>query len=548
MNCYGKICLLWKNTVTLHRFIGNLFINQKFILMNRLILVCLSVIFATAVDAQVLTLDSCRARALRTNKQVSVAKMKKEIAVNSRKAARTKYLPHIDVNGGYMYSSREISLLSDDRKAVLNGLGSLGVGAVMPEVQKMGGIISTDIGNGISAMEQLHIITPQMAGVLKAFANQLGGDFSAMGQQLAAKLAEVGNGIGQNITDAFKTDTHHMFTASAILTQPVYMGGAITAANKMASIAEQMAETTIEAKEKDITYSVDNAYWTVVSLRQKQRLAESYLELVEKLNADVHKMIDNGVATKADGLKVDVAVNEAEMTKTRVDNGLALARMFLCQQCGMPLDSNITLADENKDELSVEVVDDKYDLQQAMDNRSELKLLNNAILLSKQQTKMVRAGYLPQVAVMTGAVFSSPSVYNGFENKFKGSFNAGVMVRIPVLDWGETIYKVRSTKNATKIAQMQYDEAEELIELQINQSSFKVREANKNLAMAKRNIQRAEENLRCATLGFKEGVMQTTEVMAAQTAWLQAQSQKVDAQIELKMSEMSLKKAMGILN
>ena len=34
-------------------------------------------------------------------------------------------------------------------------------------------------------------------------------------------------------------------------------------------------------------------------------------DLVKKLNEDVHKMIQQGVATKADGLKVDVKVNEA---------------------------------------------------------------------------------------------------------------------------------------------------------------------------------------------------------------------------------------------
>ena len=60
-----------------------------------------------------------------------------------------------------------------------------------------------------------------------------------------------------------------------------------------------------------------------------------------------------------------------------------------------------------------------------------------------------------------------------------------------------------------------------------------------------KNIEKAEENLRCANLGFKEGVMQTTDVMAAQTAWLQAQTRKIDAEIELKLSETALRKALG---
>ena len=53
--------------------------------------------------------------------------------------------------------------------------------------------------------------------------------------------------------------------------------------------------------------------------------------------------------------------------------------------------------------------------------------------------------------------------------------------------------------------------------------------------------------MRCANVGFKEGVMQTTDVMAAQTAWMQALSQKIDAEIDVKLSHVNLQKALGIL-
>ena len=46
---------------------------------------------------------------------------------------------------------------------------------------------------------------------------------------------------------------------------------------------------------------------------------------------------------------------------------------------------------------------------------------------------------------------------------------------------------------------------------------------------------------------LKEGVIPTTDVMAAQTAWVQAQSQKIDAEVDVKMSQVNLKKALGVL-
>ena len=65
--------------------------------------------------------------------------------------------------------------------------------------------------------------------------------------------------------------------------------------------------------------------------------------------------------------------------------------------------------------------------------------------------------------------------------------------------------------------------------------------------MAQASIKRAEENLRTAEVGFREGVITPTTVMEAQTAWLQAKSQKIDADIDVKMAQVDLQKAMGQL-
>ena len=142
---------------------------------------------------------------------------------------------------------------------------------------------------------------------------------------------------------------------------------------------------------------------------------------------------------------------------------------------------------------------------------------------------------------------SHPNLLNGFEKKFGGMWNVGVLVRVPIWNWGDVTYKVRAAKGATAIANLELEEAREKIELQVNQNTFRVKEAYKKLTMAQSNIARAEENLRTANLGFKEGVITPTTVMEAQTAWLQAQSQKIDAEIDVKLSQVDLEKSLGTL-
>ena len=465
---------------------------------------------------RLLTLDSCRAMALRNNKQMSVSKAKQDVAANLRKAARTKYLPHVSALGGYMWTSKEVSILNDDQKSALNNLGTNAATNLQTSIGPYASILPT------------------------ALQSKLAGDLTTM----AGTLDQLGMGI----VDAFRTDTRNIFAGAVVFTQPVFMGGAIVAMNKMADINEDLAANSLEAKRQGTLFSIDQAYWQVVSLRHKEKLAQSYVELVKKLDNDVQKMVNEGVATKSDRLNVSVKVNEAEMALMKVTDGLVLSKMLLCELCGLPVNEQVKLADEESEEL---IVDSEKlataDVTFATHNRPELKMLQNTVDLANQATNLLKAGNLPKVLLTGGYAVSNPNNFNGFEKKFAGFWNIGVMVHVPIWNWGDVRYKVRAAKGAATIANLELDEAREMIELQVNQKAFLVNESNKKLAMAQSNIAHAEENLRTANLGFREGVISSTVVIEAQTAWLQAQSQKIDAEIEVKLSQVEMQKALGTL-
>ena len=493
---------------------------RKFILLT---LMC--ALTATSGAQTYLSLDSCKAMALRNNKQLNISRLSKEVAKNVRKAARTKYLPKVDAMGGYLYTSKQISIISGRQRQALGSLGT-----------SLGSQAQASVSDMLSALTQQGILTPDQA-------EQLGGALSQTGQS----LGQAGNKLGQEVADAFDTDTRHMWAGAVMVRQPIYMGGAIKAANKIADIGESMADDDLDLKRQATLYGVYQAYWTTVSLEQKRNLALSYKELVEKLSQDVKKMITQGVATKADGLRVDVRVNEADMQLTQVVNGLSLSKMLLCQLCGLPLNEDIQLTDsaEGKGNTSALTLDSSAD--STFSDRPEIRLLEHSIAISEQTTNLIRAGNLPKVSLVGGYMTTNPSVYDGFRRRFSGVWNVGVIIQVPIWDWFDTTYKIRASKAATNIAKMELSDAREKVELQVTQSQYKMREAQKRLAMASQNIKSAEENLRCANLGFREGVMGITEVMEAQTAWQLAQSQKIDAEVEVKLSELSGAKALGTL-
>ena len=350
---------------------------------------------AQTVDAQrLLNLDSCRALALKNNKQMSISRVKKEVAANVRKAARTKYLPHISALGGYEFTSKEISILNNDQKEALSSLG-------------------TNLKDGIVSS-----VGPYAQILPPALQQQLGTDLTRM-----AGFLDMG---GQSIVNAFRTDTRNMFAGAILLTQPVFMGGAIVAMNKMADTGELLAANSEEAKRQSTLYQIDQAYWQVVSLRHKQKLAQGYLDLVKKLDGDVQKMIKEGVATRSEGLSVSVKVNEAEMAVIKVNDGLVLAKMLLCQLCGLPVNEQVVLTDEETADLGAVEVAPQLNVERAFENRPELKMLQNVVDMGKQATNLLKAGNLPQVMLTGGYMVSNPNLFNGFEKKFAGVWYVGV--------------------------------------------------------------------------------------------------------------------------
>ena len=483
--------------------------------MKKLFLLTILLHLTFIVKAQTsLNLDSCRALALANNKDLLISHEKINAAHYQRKAAFTNYLPNFSATGAYMRNQKEFSLLNNDQKAALSGLGSNLAG---PIGQAAAGIIAT---------------YPELAPLI-----------SSLSGSLPAALDQAGN----SLVDALRTDTRNVYAGAITLTQPLYMGGKIRAYNKITKYAEELARQQHNGGMQEIIMSTDQAYCQVISLVNKKKLAEGYLKLLQQLDSDVEKMIAEGVATKADGLSVRVKVNEAEMTLTKVEDGLSLARMLLCQLCGLDLSSPITLADENMENIPLIPTDTHFDLSTAYENRPEIRSLELATQIYKQKVNVTRAEHLPSIALMGNYMVTNPSVFNSFENKFKGMWNVGVMVQLPIWHWGEGIYKTKAAKAEARIAQYQLQDAREKIELQVNQAAFKVNEAGKKLVMASQNMEKAEENLRYATLGFREGVIATSNVLEAQTAWLSAQSEKIDAQIDVKLTEIYLKKSLGTL-
>lgn len=491
------------------------------------IIIALTVLMPLSVMAQqTLTLEDCHAMAAEANKDLEMARQKVQMAGYDRKIARANYLPNVSATGTYMYNSKNVSLISDEMSQSLSNMGTTVQGQLDGQMQQLMAAIKS---NPSAAME--YMSSPMWQTVIGALSQ--------------TDVSTALNQIGTTVSDAFKLDVANVYAGAVSLQQPIFVGGKIIASNKMADLAEELSRTQYDSQYEDAMVNVDHTYWQIVSIANKKKLAQNYSDLLEQMMKDAQIYVEEGVAVKSDLLTIKVKYNEAQMLLCRAENGLSLSKMLLCKQIGLPLDSEIRLADEDLETMPQPLMLKVKDMDQIIADRPETKSLDLASRIYEQKVKVARADMMPKVALTANYLISNPSAFNGFEKKFGGMFNAGVMVSVPLFHGTEALQKTLKAKTEAQMYRTKYDDACALINLQVEQLTKQENEALERMRMAESNLESAEENLRVAMIGYEEGVVDTIVTLQAQTAWMQAHSEYIDAGVDLQMNHSNLLKAQG---
>lgn len=224
------------------------------------------------MGAQTLTLDSCKALALRNNATVKNAQLDVEAAQEVKKQAFTKYFPNVSAMAGGYYAAKPLFEYGID-----------------------------NIENA-SARQWLHNLYYEYG--------------AALGVPDRISLCE--NGV----------------MAGAMVVQPVYMGGQIVNGNKLAKVGVEAAELKAQLTEEEILQQVEEYYWLIISLKEKKKTLEQAKEFLDTLQRDVNTAAEAGLVSKNDPLKVKLKWYEIYYNLEKVQNGIQLATNALGQMIG----------------------------------------------------------------------------------------------------------------------------------------------------------------------------------------------------------------------
>ena len=433
-------------------------------------------------DSSVLTLDSCLSLARQNNKELRRAALDIEKAQQVKNQAFTNYFPQV--------------------KATAIGYHSL---HPMVEV----GI--DDINN---------------ASVRDLLTTLYGNYGAALGLDNTISLFQYGYQVG----------------VTAL--QPVYMGGKIVAGNQLAKVGVEAAKLQTQITERDLLEQVEESYWLVVGLTEKQNTLQTYTALLDTVHRTVQSAVNAGLALQTDLLQVELRQSEIHRTQIQLDNGLALAKRALWQSIGKTYPDQMG---EGLNNIRFESIHADSTLQACGrsgvyscegEGRSwESSLLSLQVRAAELQRRMTIADALPQVAV--GAHYGYSNMQANFLRDGLGSKTGNgavfVSVSVPLTDWWETGHKIRESNIALSQARLQEQHTNELLNLRTQQAYDNMIESYLLISENRHALDIARENYRLSGVNYRAGMGTITDLLTAQTALLQAENNLTDALISYRV-------------
>lgn len=324
--------------------------------------------------------------------------------------------------------------------------------------------------------------------------------------------------------------------------QPLYMGGKILSAYRMSVLGKEMAQMNETLTATEVILKTDQAYALVVKAKEMKTVADKYNAFLAELKKNVESAHKHGLKPQNDVLKVQVKLNESELSIRKAENALRLATMNLCHLIGKPLTSDIRVSGnfpEIEQDLEIQVLD--------ITARPEYGILDKQVAIAKQQVKLNRSELLPKIGVRGSYDYVHGLEINKENLLDKGSFSVLLNVSVPLFHVGERSNKVRAAKAKLEQTRLQQQNMNEQMLLELTQAANNLDEAKLESELSNRSLQQAEENMRVSKSQYEVGLETLSDHLEAQALWQQAYETKVDAHFQLYLNYVEYLKATGTL-
>lgn len=333
---------------------------------------------------------------------------------------------------------------------------------------------------------------------------------------------------------------HDNYSVEAGVVQNVYAGSSLRKQYEAARVQEAIARLEEEYTVDNIVYAADVNYWTVAANRDLYRISLRFVGIVQELFDIVNKRFMEGAISKTDVLMVQARLKEAELqlntSETNYRTAVQALNVMMGNEAGLPVE----LADSIRQPLAVPAL---YDLRYVLENRPDYRIAQQGIELARLQTRLVKANYLPNLAVGIKEKWGTTLINIDGDKRF--STIAFANVNIPVFYWGERRHNVRISETEEETRELERSKLLDQIRLDLSNAWVNLTEALKRINIVDSSLEIARHNLILNTFSYNEGKLPVIDVLSAQVTWLQTFTNVVSANYQYKVALAEYEKTIG---
>ena len=338
--------------------------------------------------------------------------------------------------------------------------------------------------------------------------------------------------------------SENTYAWSTTLTQPLFTGFRLSSAFRLADLGVDLAETQVRLAVLDVSLAVKEAFFDYLRAQKNEEVAQQALTRLTSHLKVAEEYHDVGNIPVNDVLKVRVQLAEAQQQAVYANNTTNMARSRLNTLLGLPVRGPL----EVEDILGFHEVPVTYEqaLAAARTRRPELKALDLRLSQADQSIINAQSYYFPQLSLQGAYTFTNEKPEMGDSDIYDPS-GWHVITRLDwsLWEWGRTSSQVGQRRAQKRRVENARREAEEQVDLQVQQYHLALQDSSKNIATAKAAIISASENFRITLERFKEQMATNTEVLDAQTLLTQANNNYFNALASYNLAEARLLRTMG---
>lgn len=355
------------------------------------------------------------------------------------------------------------------------------------------------------------------------------------------------------IGDMITLQIRGAYMAGLNITQPIYAGGKIRAANRLSGVAQEISREQVRASRMDILADAEKSYWTYVAVLSKIDMTESYLAMIDSIYKVTECSVETGMSERNALLRVNTRRSEIQYRLQQAKAGADICRMSICRIIGVPDTTSIKPID-------CDFVNETMPSQfLGVGNRPEAIILDKRIDIKRHQVDMTRADFLPTVGLQLGWSAYGNIKMKGYSQDelgnylpFSSAINDNVFmgllsVQIPLFHFGEGIKKVRRAKIDVENARLARERNMRLMQLETNQYFSNLQTGLQMIEAAKIAMTEADDNLNVMKERYEVGLNTLTDMLEAQAQWQTSYSNLIEARTQYRINYIDYLRSTGEL-